>query len=66
MSAQVTLSQPHLEQLVSQICMNRKITRHDQNLLMVLASQPELSAQQTSLLDSLYERLHSGLIRVVD
>jgi hypothetical protein len=70
MSVQTLLSQNrpqnHLEQLVSQICMNRKITRQDQTLLMRLSSQPGLSEQHLNLLNALYERLHNGCIRVVD
>ncbi|HEY9878036.1 MAG TPA: hypothetical protein V6D29_06245 [Leptolyngbyaceae cyanobacterium] len=66
MSTQVALSPNRLEQLVSEICMNRKITRHDQTLLMTLAAQPSLSEHQTTQINFLYERLQSGLIRVVD
>ncbi|HEY9736295.1 MAG TPA: hypothetical protein V6D06_08435 [Trichocoleus sp.] len=66
MSAQIALPHTHLEQLVSQICMTRKITRQDQHLLMALSSQSGLGEQQLRLLDSVYERLHKGCIRVVD
>ncbi|MBD2255999.1 hypothetical protein H6G13_00295 [Pseudanabaena sp. FACHB-2040] len=66
MSAPVVIPQKHLEQLISQICMTRKITRQDQHLLMRLGSQAGLNEQQTNSLNFLYERLHSGCIRVVD
>ncbi|MBD0335160.1 MAG: hypothetical protein ICV62_06710 [Cyanobacteria bacterium Co-bin13] len=46
--------------------MTRKITRQDQHLLMRLGSQAGLNEQQLNMLNFLYERLHSGCIRVVD
>lgn len=66
MSVPVVLPQAHLEQLVSRICMTRKITRQDQHLLMTLSNQSGLGEQQLRLLDSVYERLYKGCIRVVD
>jgi hypothetical protein len=66
MSAPGVIPQNRLEQLISRICMTRKITRQDQHLLMRLGSQTGLDEQQLNLLNFLYERLHSGCIRVVD
>lgn len=66
MSTQFALTPNRLDQLVSQICMSRKITRQDQSLLMRLTRQSNLSEQQLSQINFLYERLQTGLIRVID
>lgn len=58
--------QPNLEQLIDQILMSHKITRHDQKLLMALFSKGFLNSHEKSLFDRVYKALHNGLLKVVD
>jgi len=56
----------NLETTIENIVATRRITRHDQRLLMCLFSQDSLSATDKDLLDRVYEALHQGRLRVVD
>ncbi|WP_165390102.1 hypothetical protein [Leptolyngbya iicbica] len=56
----------NLETTIEKIFTTRRITRHDQQLLMCLFSQNSLSPSDKDLLDSVYEALHQGRLRVVD
>lgn len=52
----------NLEQLVHNICRSRKITRHDQHLIMQFGQQ----YPQAEIMNQLYNGIRCGLIRVVD
>ncbi len=52
-----------LEQVVARILTSRKITRQDQHSLLHLYN---LTTQERDLINRLFDRLRSGLIRVVD
>jgi len=52
-----------LEQVISRILASRQITRQDQHHLLNLY---DLTAQQRSLINQLFDRFRLGLIRVVD
>jgi hypothetical protein len=56
----------NLETTIEKIFSTRRITRHDQRLLMCLFSQECLSSNDKDLLDQVYEALHQGRLRVVD
>lgn len=63
----VTEPSVSVEKLVNQIFSSRKITRHDQRLLMsLLLSKDTLSVEEHSYIDQVFERLRRGLIHVVD
>lgn len=58
---------PTIEQVVSQIFSNRKITRLDQRRLMsMLLAKEILSYEEQSCINQVFESLRSGVIRVVD
>lgn len=56
----------NLETTIENIFATRRITRHDQRLLMCLFSQNNLSPADKDLLDRVYDALHQGRLRVVD
>jgi|GEM_PF-558824 len=56
----------NLETTIENIFATRRITRHDQRLLMCLFAQDSLSSTDKDLLDRVYEALHQGRLRVVD
>lgn len=56
----------NLETTIEKIFTTRRITRHDQQLLMCLFSQGGLTPTDKDLLDRVYEALHQGRLRVVD
>ncbi|MEM6521402.1 MAG: hypothetical protein AAF892_04420 [Cyanobacteria bacterium P01_D01_bin.71] len=56
----------NLETTVENIFATRRITRYDQQLLMCLFAQNDLSSTDKDLLDRVYEALHQGRLRVVD
>ena len=61
MEAQVL--SPSLQEVVTRILTSRRITRIDQQLLVSLA---KLSGDEQALLNEVFDRLHRGLLRVVD
>lgn len=52
-----------LQDVVNRILTSRRITRVDQRLLVSLAN---LSRDEQTLLNEVFDRLHRGLLRVVD
>jgi len=56
----------NLETTIEKIFATRRITRNDQQLLMCLFSQGNLSSTDKDLLDQVYEALNQGRLRVVD
>ncbi|CAD5929417.1 hypothetical protein PCC9214_01182 [Planktothrix tepida] len=63
----VSESTVSIEGLVNQIFSSRKITRSDQRVLMsLLLSKNDLSLEEHSYIDQVFERLRRGLIHVVD
>lgn len=56
-----------LEELVNRIFSSRKITRTDQQKLMsLLLSKDNLSVEEHSYIDQVFDRLRKGLIHVTD
>ena len=66
MTSQAVCSPLNLEQTIQHIFASRKITRHDQQLLMSLFFKKGLTAQEESWISQLHNALHQGLLRVVD
>ena len=56
----------NLEMTIEKILMSRRMTRDDQQLLMCLFSQGDLSSTDKILLDRVYEAVNQGRLRVVD
>ncbi|MEM1278556.1 MAG: hypothetical protein AAGG53_00760 [Cyanobacteria bacterium P01_H01_bin.152] len=56
----------NLEATIEKIFATRRITRHDQQVLMYSFSQGGLSPADKDLLDRVYEALNQGRLRVVD
>ncbi len=56
----------NLETTIEKIFSTRQITRNDQQILMHLFSQGNLSSSEKALLDRVYDALHQGRLRVVD
>lgn len=54
---------PSLQDVVDRILTSRRITRVDQRLLVSLAN---LSYDEQTLLNKVFDRLRRGLLRVVD
>lgn len=52
-----------LEQVVNRILASRQITRQDQHILLHLY---DLTTQERTLINRLFDRLRTGLIKVVD
>ncbi len=52
-----------LQEVIDRILASRRITRVDQRLLISLAN---LSHEEQALLNQVFDRLHRGLLRVVD
>ena len=52
-----------LKDVVDRILSSRQITRVDQRLLLSLSSQ---NLEERTLLNQVFDRLHRGLLRVVD
>lgn len=55
-----------IEEMVTKILATRRISRTDQNLLMTLFSQGNISANDEMLINQIYEALHQGRLRVVE
>lgn len=54
---------PSLQDVVDRILTSRRITRVDQRLLISLAN---LSYEEQTLLNEVFDRLRRGMLRVVD
>lgn len=52
-----------LEQVVNRILSSRQITHEDQHLLLLCRT---LTPQEEVLIDRVFDRLHRGLLKVVD
>ena len=66
MQAQVTLPQTSIEQIVEQIFTARKITRNDQDRLMLLFSDRSMEPGDLILVQQIHKALSKGTIRVVE
>ncbi|MBM0742999.1 hypothetical protein JOY44_15525 [Phormidium sp. CLA17] len=58
-----TLTATPLEEIVERILATRQITRVDQHSLLTLSN---LNAKEKLLINRLFDRLRSGLLKVVD
>ena len=57
----------NVEAILERIFANRRITRHDQNVMMAkLMSQEGLSEQNIMQINQVFDGLKRGLIKVVD
>ncbi|MBE9138627.1 hypothetical protein IQ254_15745 [Nodosilinea sp. LEGE 07088] len=56
----------NLEQTIERVFAARRLTRNDQQQLMAMLSQRELSSNDAALIDRVYEALSQGRLRVVD
>lgn len=66
MQAQVLSYPTNISQVAEHIFSTRRITRHDQSLLMSLLSHQSLGESEQHLINKIYEMLHKGFIRVID
>lgn len=55
-----------VETTINKIFSTRQITRRDQQTLMLLFSQGNLTAADKELINRVYEALSQGLLKVVD
>jgi hypothetical protein len=55
-----------LEKTIEAMFATRRLTRRDQQMLMTLFSQRDLSANDAALINRVYEALSQGRLRVVD
>ncbi|MBE9078149.1 hypothetical protein IQ241_12750 [Romeria aff. gracilis LEGE 07310] len=55
-----------VEEMVAKIFATRRITRHDQSILMTLLTQGRISSQEETLINQIYEALSQGRLRVVE
>lgn len=65
----MTLSNSHypVREITEQILATRRITRSDQQrLMMSLLSKEALSPDDRVLIDQIFDQLHRGLLHVVD
>ncbi|HHP7245057.1 MAG TPA: hypothetical protein ACFE0H_10275 [Elainellaceae cyanobacterium] len=65
MQSSFALQNQSLDRLIHGILASRRITRHDQQCLMVSLSDSP-NEYERSLLDRVYDALRQGLLRVVD
>ncbi|MBD1915193.1 MULTISPECIES: hypothetical protein [Cyanophyceae] len=56
----------NLEQTIERMFAARRLTRNDQQQLMAMFSQRDLSPNDAALIDRVYEALSQGRLRVVD
>jgi hypothetical protein len=66
MTSQAVCSPFNLEQTIRNIFMSRKITRHDQRLLMSLWFKGGLTTQEEGWIGQLHHAVRQGSLRVVD
>jgi polyphosphate kinase 2 (PPK2 family) len=55
-----------LERTIEELFASRRLTRRDQEKLMSLFSQRDLSAKDAMLINRVYDALNQGRLRVVD
>jgi len=55
-----------LERTIEELFASRQLTRRDQEKLMALFSQRDLSASDAMLINRVYDALTQGRLRVVD
>ncbi len=55
-----------LERTIEELFASRQLTRRDQEKLMSLFSQRDLSANDAMLINRVYDALSQGRLRVVD
>jgi polyphosphate kinase 2 (PPK2 family) len=56
----------NLEQTIENMFAARRLTRNDQQTLMALFSQRDLSPKDAALINRVYDALSQGRLRVVD
>lgn len=56
----------NLEQTIERMFAARRLTRNDQQQLMAMFSQRDLSPKDAVLINRVYEALSQGRLRVVD
>jgi hypothetical protein len=60
------MTKNHIEQTIDRIFAARRLTRNDQQLLMAMFSQRNLTPGDAALINRVYEALSQGRLRVVD
>ena len=55
-----------LERAIEQMFAARRLTRHDQQMIMNLLTQRDLSPTDSDLINRVYEALSEGRLRVVE
>ncbi|MGB3494547.1 MAG: hypothetical protein WBA57_17600 [Elainellaceae cyanobacterium] len=66
MQLDAALSLNSLEDIIARIFLSRRITRQDQQLLMHLGAQAIQDQKALKLINSVFDALRQGLLRVVD
>lgn len=56
----------NIEQTIDRIFAARRLTRHDQDMLMSMFSRRNLTPTDAALINRVYEALSQGRLRVVD
>lgn len=60
------MSKSNIEQTIDRIFAARRLTRHDQQMLMSMFSSRNLTPSDADLINRVYEALSQGRLRVVD
>jgi hypothetical protein len=60
------MSNLKIEQVIDKIFASRKLTRNDQQQLMMMFSQSNLDPNDAMQISRVYDALHQGRLRVVD
>jgi D-arabinose 1-dehydrogenase-like Zn-dependent alcohol dehydrogenase len=60
------MSNLKIEQVIDNIFASRKLTRNDQQQLMMMFSQSNLDPKDAMQINRVYDALHQGRLRVVD
>ena len=60
------MSKSNIEQTIDRIFAARRLTRHDQQMLMSMFSSRKLTPSDADLINRVYEALSQGRLRVVD
>ena len=55
-----------IEEMVAKIFATRRISRTDQNILMTMFAQGNISAHDELLINQIYEALSQGRLKVVE
>lgn len=66
MTAQVFLNSKNIEELVSQIMLSRRISRSDQQRLMLAKSKNTLGEEEQALINRIFYGVRHGLLRIVE